>query len=593
MKLMLKYLYKYKIQIMLSFAGALSFALVELGIPTVMSLIIDNGIIKNDTRYVINALIVMIGISIFGGIGSMLLGYCSSKVSTGVAMDIRNDIFEKSQEFSHVEYDKFGVSTMIVRTTNDVYQLQLFTNVLLRTAMVTPVMFLVSIIMTIVIDIQLSFVIMCTIPLIILGVYVIAIVTGKISERQQLSLDKLNRILRENITGIRVIRAFRKDDYESKRFHETNQDYTRLSKKLFMIMSATQPSFLLILDAAVAIVLYISSVKVGYQGIQIGQIVAFLEYLFHAMFSIMLFSMVFVMYPKAAISAKRIDEIFKEEPKIVDSFEEKNIFEKTYRNNDNDSNKKTSENENIIEFENVCFSYFGSDKEILKNISFTVKKGERVAIIGSTGSGKTSIVNLIPRLYDVTRGSVKINGKDVREYNLKKLRQKISFVPQKSRLFSGTIRENLKFGNKNATDKELEYFAKASQAYDFINRKEENFDFKLSEGGTNLSGGQKQRISIARALAKKSEIYIFDDSFSALDYKTDAVIRKRLKEELKDCAVLTVAQRISSIKDSDKIIVIESGEIKAEGKHKDLLQKSSLYREIVTSQMREEEFEIE
>jgi ATP-binding cassette subfamily B multidrug efflux pump len=578
---------------MLSFAGALSFALVELGIPTVMSLIIDNGIIKNDTRYVINALIVMIGISIFGGIGSMLLGYCSSKVSTGVAMDIRNDIFEKSQEFSHVEYDKFGVSTMIVRTTNDVYQLQLFTNVLLRTAMVTPVMFLVSIIMTIVIDIQLSFVIMCTIPLIILGVYVIAIVTGKISERQQLSLDKLNRILRENITGIRVIRAFRKDDYESKRFHETNQDYTRLSKKLFMIMSATQPSFLLILDAAVAIVLYISSVKVGYQGIQIGQIVAFLEYLFHAMFSIMLFSMVFVMYPKAAISAKRIDEIFKEEPKIVDSFEEKNIFEKTYRNNDNDSNKKTSENENIIEFENVCFSYFGSDKEILKNISFTVKKGERVAIIGSTGSGKTSIVNLIPRLYDVTRGSVKINGKDVREYNLKKLRQKISFVPQKSRLFSGTIRENLKFGNKNATDKELEYFAKASQAYDFINRKEENFDFKLSEGGTNLSGGQKQRISIARALAKKSEIYIFDDSFSALDYKTDAVIRKRLKEELKDCAVLTVAQRISSIKDSDKIIVIESGEIKAEGKHKDLLQKSSLYREIVTSQMREEEFEIE
>ncbi|GAA0219258.1 ABC transporter ATP-binding protein [Metaclostridioides mangenotii] len=573
MKLILKYLKNYKLLIAANFVGVFSFALVELGIPTVLAKIIDNGITNGDISYIKKMILVMILISLVGGFGSILLGYCSSKVSTGIARDIRNNIFEKSQEFSHTEYNKFGVSSMIVRTTNDVYQLQNFVNILLRLAFLTPIVFLISIIMTFITSAQLSLIIMATIPFIFLGVLIIAKISHKISDNQQKSLDKLNRILRENLTGIRVIRAFRKDKYETERFAETNEYYAKVSKKLFRLMAITQPAFFLILNVAILAVFWVSSGKINNGTLQVGQLVAFLEYLFHAMFSIMLFSMVFIMYPRAAVSASRIQELLEADPLIKNP----------------ENGVKETEIKGLLEFNNVTFAYPDGEADVLKNVSFTAKAGETVAFIGSTGSGKSSLINLIPRFYDVTDGSIKVDGVDVREYDIHALREKIGFIPQKALLFSGSIESNIRFGKKNADENEIKYSAKVAQAYDFIKRKPKKFDEELSEGGANVSGGQKQRLSIARALVRKAEIYVFDDSFSALDFKTDSVLRARLKEETRDSVVLIVAQRISSIMDADKIIVLDEGEVVSIGTHKELLKNSKIYYEIATSQLKKEE----
>jgi ATP-binding cassette subfamily B multidrug efflux pump len=573
MKLILKYLKNYKLLIAANFVGVFSFALVELGIPTVLAKIIDNGITNGDISYIKKMILVMILISLVGGFGSILLGYCSSKVSTGIAKDIRNNIFEKSQEFSHTEYNKFGVSSMIVRTTNDVYQLQNFVNILLRLAFLTPIVFLISIIMTFITSAQLSLIIMATIPFIFLGVLIIAKISHKISDNQQKSLDKLNRILRENLTGIRVIRAFRKDKYETERFAETNEYYAKVSKKLFRLMAITQPAFFLILNVAILAVFWVSSGKINNGTLQVGQLVAFLEYLFHAMFSIMLFSMVFIMYPRAAVSASRIQELLEADPLIKNP----------------ENGVKETEIKGLLEFNNVTFAYPDGEADVLKNVSFIAKAGETVAFIGSTGSGKSSLINLIPRFYDVTDGSIKVDGVDVRKYDIHALREKIGFIPQKALLFSGSIESNIRFGKKNADENEIKYSAKVAQAYDFIKRKPKKFDEELSEGGANVSGGQKQRLSIARALVRKAEIYVFDDSFSALDFKTDSVLRARLKEETRDSVVLIVAQRISSIMDADKIIVLDEGEVVSIGTHKELLKNSKIYYEIATSQLKKEE----
>ncbi|MDR0880263.1 MAG: ABC transporter ATP-binding protein/permease [Clostridioides sp.] len=572
MPLILKHLKNYKTLIFANIIGSLSFALVELGIPTIMSSIIDKGIATKNIPYIKMMIMVMIIVAVVGGCGSILIGYCSSKVSMGVAKDIRNEIFKKSQKFSHTEYNKFGVSSMIVRTTNDVQQLQIFVNTILRTALLTPVMFLVSITMTFLMSSDLSLVIIATLPFIIMGVYIIAKFSGSISDKQQKSLDKINRILRENLTGIRVIRAFRKDEFESKRFDEANSYYSRMSQILFKVMSATNPAFILVLNAAVLAVFWISSNKINMGTLQVGQLVAFLEYLFHAMFSIMLFSMVFVMYPKAAVSAQRIEEVLKETPIIE---------------NPENGVKETDIN-GLVEFDHVTFAYPDGENAVLEDISFTANAGETVAFIGSTGSGKSSLINLIPRFYDVTSGSIRVDGVDVRDYDLPTLRAKIGFTPQKARLFSGSIRMNLQFGRDDATEEEIKHFAKVAQAYEFIKKKSKQFDDELSEGGANVSGGQKQRLSIARALVRKAEIYVFDDSFSALDLKTDAKLRARLKEETKDSVVLIVAQRISSIMDAGKIIVLDEGRAVSIGTHEELLRTSKIYREIAVSQLGKE-----
>ena len=577
MRLLLKYLKKYKFLIILNIFSIFGFALVELGIPTIMAKIIDNGIVNSDISYIRNMGLLIAVISIIGVAGTILLGFCSAKISTSVTRDIRNDIFMKAQEFSHSEYDKFGISSMITRTTNDAFQLQQFTNILLRTALLTPVMFFVSLVMIIKTSKSLSLVLAITMPFIVLVVAVIAKVSHPVSEEQQKGLDKLNRISRENLTGIRVIRAFGNDKHEEERFSETNEKYASVSKKLFKLMTITQPTFFFIFNMAIIAIFWIASNMINTGSLQVGQLVAFLDYLFHAMFSTMLFATVFIMYPKTEVSANRIEELLNEEPLIKNP---KNPIKET-------------EVKGIIEFSNVTFTYPDSEEPVLKDISFTAKAGETVAFIGSTGSGKSTLINLIPRFYDVTKGSIKVDNVDVRDYDIKALRKKIGFIPQKALLFTGSIGNNIKFGKKNAKTGEVEYSAKVAEAYDFILKKPKKFDEIISEGGKNVSGGQKQRLSIARAIIRKPEIYIFDDSFSALDLKTDAILRSKLKKETKNSIVLIVAQRITSIMDADKIIVLNEGKIIGCGTHKELLKTCSVYNEIAESQLTKEELENE
>lgn len=573
MKLILKYLKNYKLLIALNVISVLGFALVELGIPTIMAKVIDNGIAHNDIPYVKKMGVIIVLISIIGVFGTILLGYCSAKISTSMTRDIRNDIFRKSQEFSHSEYDKFGVSSMITRTTNDTFQLLQFVNTLLKMAVLTPVMFILSLIMILKTSLSLTIVLGVTVPFIIVGVIVIAKLSEPMSETQQIRLDKLNRISRENLTGIRVIRAFGNDEHERKRFNETNNDYTYASKKLYKLMAISQPLFFFLLNIAIIAIFWISSNMINVGTLKVGQLAAFIDYLFHAMFSIMLFSMVFIMYPKAQVSANRIQELLDEDPLI-----------KSPENGICDTEIKGS-----IEFNNVTFTYTDGEEPVLKDVSFSAKKGETVAFIGSTGSGKSTLINLVPRFYDVTEGSIKIDKVDVRDYDLKSLRKKIGFIPQKTLLFTGSIGSNIRFGKKSANDSEVEYSAKISQAYDFISHKPKKFDEIISEGGTNVSGGQKQRLSISRAVVRKPEIYIFDDSFSALDFKTDASLRAKLKDETKESVVLIVAQRIGTIMDADKIIVLNEGKIVGIGTHKELLKSCSIYHEIASSQLTKEE----
>ena len=573
MKLILKYLNRYKGLVLLNMLGVLGFALVELGIPTIIATVIDKGIAYNDISYIKRMGIVIVIISVLGVMGSILLGFTSAKISTSVVRDIRNDIFKKSQEFSHSEYDRFGISSMITRTTNDAFQVMQFTNTILRMAMICPIMFIISVFLILSTSVKLSAILSVTLPLIVLGVYLIAKTSHPWSQTQQKNLDKLNRISRENLTGIRVIRAFGNDDYERKRFKKVNNAYASISKKLFKLMSVAQPTFFLLLNLAIIAIFWMASKMINVGSLQVGQLVAFIEYLFHAMFSLMLFSNVFVMYPKAQVSAERIQEILDAEPMIKNP--EQGITE--------------TNNEGTLEFENVTFVYQDGEEPVIKNVSFSAKKGETIAFIGSTGSGKSTLINLIPRFYDVTEGSIRIDGIDVRKFNLKALRKKIGFIRQKNLLFTGTIKSNIKFGKPHATHDEVEHSAKIAQAYDFITNKEKGFDEPISEGGSNVSGGQKQRLSIARALVRKPEIYIFDDSFSALDFKTDAILRKALKKETTDAIVLIVAQRIGSIMDADKIIVLDEGKVVGVGKHKELLKTCNVYHEIALSQLTEEE----
>ncbi|MDU6810374.1 MAG: ABC transporter ATP-binding protein [Clostridium sp.] len=577
MKLILKYLKNYKLLVVINVISVFGFALVELGIPTIMAKVIDSGIANRDIQYIKRMGGVIVIISILGVAGTILLGYCSAKISTGITRDIRNDIFKKAQEFSHSEYDKFGISSMITRTTNDAFVLLQFVNTLLRTAVLTPVMFGISLVLILRTSVKLSTVLAITVPFIVIGVIIIAKISEPLSETQQKRLDKLNRISRENLTGIRVIRAFGNDNHEKERFEDTNEAYASVSKKLFKLMAVSQPSFFLLLNVAILAIFWVSSNMIDAGTLQIGELVAFIEYLFHAMFSLMLFSMVFVMYPKAQVSANRIEELLNEEPLIKNP----------------ENGVKQTEVKGEVEFDNVTFVYPNGEEPVLKNISFKCKKGEMIAFIGSTGSGKSTLINLIPRFYDVTEGSIKVDGVDVRDYDLKALRKKIGFIPQKTLLFTGSISSNIKFGKKNAKTGEVVHSAKVAQAYDFISKKPKQFEEIISEGGKNVSGGQKQRLSIARALVRKPEIYIFDDSFSALDFKTDSILRERLKEETKESVVLVVAQRVGSIMEADRIVVLNEGEIVGIGKHKELLKTCTIYNEIASSQLTKEELEYE
>ena len=572
MGLILRCLKKYKGLFLLNLISVFGFALVEIGIPTIVAQMIDVGVSTGNTAYLYQQGGVIFLISVIGVCGTLTMGFCCAKISTSITRDIRNEVFEKIQTFSRSEFNKFGVSSLITRTNNDAFQIQMFVNVILRTALLTPVMICVSFFMTIKASLDLSLIILATVPVIVLGIVIVAKVSRPISENQQASLDSLNRISRENLTGIRVIRAFNNDHHEAARFNQANVEFMGYSKRLFKLMSVTQPLFFFLMNIAGLFIFWTAAKLIDVGQIQAGQLVAFMDYLFHAMLSVMLFCLVFMMYPRAAVSARRIQAVLDTEPLIR-----------------NEKQGEKGEQIERIAFENVTFVYPDGEEAVLKDISFEVKKGETIAFIGSTGSGKSTLINLVPRFYDASSGKITINGKDIREWDMDVLREHIGFIPQKAFLFNGTIAENIRFGKEDATTEEMVHAAKIAQAYDFIMEKPKQFEEPITENATNVSGGQRQRLSITRALVRKPDVYVFDDSFSALDLRTDARLRKALKPEIRDAIVMIVAQRISTIMDADRIVVLDEGKVVGAGKHRELLKTCRIYHEIAASQLSEEE----
>lgn len=572
MRLILHYMKAYKILVFLNILSVFGFALAELGIPTLISNMIDEGVLRQDSAYLIHTGLIIALISVIGVLGTILLGYCCARISTSVTRDIRNDVFRKIQSFSHAQMNEFGVSSLITRTNNDAFQIMTFLNVILRTALLTPVMIFVSFTLTIRSNFNLSLIIASTVPVIVLGVFLVGKFSSPISERQQASLDRLNRIFRENLTGIRVIRSFNNDAYESERFDKENRYFMKQSRSLFKLMSSTEPIFFFVMNLAALAIYYVAAGMINANTLQVGMLIAFMEYLFHAMLSVMLFCTVFMMYPRAAVSARRIQAVFDSSSMILDP----------------ENPQDLTDIESLV-FDDVTFVYPDGEEPVLEHISFEVKKGETIAFIGSTGSGKSTLVGLVPRFYDVSDGSIRINGKDIREYSLQDLRSKIGYVSQKAFLFRGSIADNIRFGKKDASQEEIEHASKVAQAYDFIQEKPDQFEERIVEGATNVSGGQKQRLSITRALVRHPQIYIYDDSFSALDFATDARLRKALKPEVKDAVMLIVAQRVSTIMDADHILVLNEGKVAGYGTHKELLENCSIYREIALSQLSEKE----
>lgn len=576
MQLILHYLKNYKLLLLLNILSVFGFALVELGIPTIISDMIDQGVTRQDQAYLMQMGLRIAVISVAGVCGTILLGYCCARISTSMTRDIRRDVFAKVQTLSHSEMNQIGVASLITRTNNDAFQILMFMNVILRTALLTPVMIAVSFALTISTSLRLSLIILSTVPIIIFGVALVGKISKPISERQQSSLDSINRIFRENLTGIRVIRAFNNDSYETERFDKENVNFMTQSKRLFKLMTSTEPVFFFLMNLAAIAIYLVASYMIDANTLQIGKLVAFMEYLFHAMFSVMLFCLVFMMYPRASVSANRILHVLNMESGIQNQ------------------PKGTGEaKEGSIEFDHVTFVYPDGEEAVLRDISFTVKEGQTVAFIGSTGSGKSTLIQLIPRFYDVCEGRILVNGVDVRDWDVNNLRDQIGFVAQKANLFSGTIEENIRFGKADASMDEVIHAAKVAQAYDFIMEKPDGFQERIVEGATNVSGGQKQRLSIARALVRRPKIYIYDDSFSALDFKTDAALRSALKEEIDREMVLIVAQRVSTIMDADQIIVLNEGKIAGCGTHKELLKSCKVYYEIAASQLSEEELQYE
>lgn len=570
---MWRYTMRYKKLLFADFICVFGFILIELGLPTILARMIDKGIIPRDMDYIYQQGIWMVVITIIGVAMNILLGYFGARITTNIVRDIRDDLFEKIQTFSHSEYESIGVSSLITRTTNDAYQIMLFMGNILRLGFMTPVMFIASLYMVMRTSPSLGMYVLGALPFLLLAVVGIARLSEPLSKKQQKNLDGINGILRENLSGLRVIRAFVNEKFEESRFNKVNETYTKSSKSLFRLMAAAQPGFFFLFNIVMVLIIWSGTVQISHGDLEVGNLIAFIEYIFHALFSFMLFASVFMMYPRAAVSASRIQEALDMEPAIR---EEEGVTETATKG--------------YLEFKNVTFAYPGhAESPVIRNVSFKASPGETVAFIGSTGSGKSTLIQLIPRFYDVSEGEILIDGVNVKDYQLSALRNKIGYIPQKALLFTGTIADNLRYGKEDATLEEMERAIDIAQATEFVSQKPQGYDEPLSEGGTNFSGGQKQRLAIARAIIRNPEIYKFDDSFSALDYQTDANLRARLKKETTESTVLIVAQRVGTIMHADRIVVLNEGDVVGIGTHRELLETCPIYYDIAASQLSEEE----
>jgi len=547
----------------------------DLYLPTIMSNIINNGIMKipPDVPYIWSTGGFMLLIAFGGVICAVLASFFGSKTAIGLGRILRNKVFNRVESFSLHEFDKFGASTLITRTTNDIIQIQTVTILIITMMVRSPIMFVGGIIMAYSKDVWLTRILVFALPAIAIVIGLAIIFVMPLFKQVQAKLDKINLVLRENLTGMRVIRAFNRIDHEKTRFQKANQDITHTYITVNRIMAFLMPMMMLIMNVVMVCILWFGSKRIGAGDMNLGALFAFTQYAMQIMFSLLMFTMMFIMVPRAQAAAERVNQVLETEPGIVDA----------------EQTNHADVERGHVEFKNVTFSYHGAEEPAISNISFSAKPGETTAIIGSTGSGKTTLVNLIPRFYDTDSGDVLVDGVSVKEMSQQELRHKIGFVPQKAILFTGTITENLRYGKDDASDEEIRYAAQVAQATDFIGEMSEGYDTILSEGGLNLSGGQKQRISIARALVRRPEIYIFDDTFSALDFKTDAKLRAALKKETADATVIIVAQRVGTVMDADRIIVLDEGTVVGIGTHKELMISCDIYREIVSSQLSEEE----
>jgi ABC-type multidrug transport system, ATPase and permease components len=547
-------------------------ALAEISLPTLMASIVDIGVVQGDTGHILKVGGVMVIVAASGMIAAFFGARLASLVAVGFARDLRNRLFAHISSFSLQEFDKVGTATLITRTTNDVSQVQQLAFMSLRMMIRAPLMAIGGMIMALMQDVRLSLILFACIPLLAAVIYAISSKGMPLFKAVQEKIDRLNLVTREALSGVRVIRAFNRTDYEEKRFDDANRELTGTSIKVSRLMAAMEPSTSLIFNFTIIAILWFGGVRIDQGELQVGRMMAFIQYAMQIMFSLMMVSMILVMVPRAAVSASRIGEVLALQPEITDP----------------DEPVTPAEENGIVEFDDVTFYYPGAEVPALQNVSFTARPGEVTAIIGGIGSGKTTLAALLLRFYDVTQGSIRVDGVDIRQMSQKELRQRFAYVPQRAMLFTGTIAENLRYGKPDATDGEVRHAAESAQAAEFIERLDEGYDALIAQGGTNFSGGQRQRLTIARALVRRPKIYIFDDNFSALDFKTDAKVRMALQRETKDATVIIVAQRVSTIMDADQIIVLDQGKVVGIGTHRELLASCQIYREIVASQLAEE-----
>ena len=532
---------------------------------------VDTG--KIQSNYIFKTGLIMILITLLCMAASIGVSYLSSRIASKYAKELRSSVFSKILTFSTVDMKKFGTSSLITRTTNDINRVQMLVIMFLRVVVYAPIMGIGAILKVLNSNASLTWIIGLGIVCIISLMLTLLFIALPKFEVVQKLIDKLNLTTREIVTGIPVIRAFSNQKHEEKRFGKVNRDLEKTNLFVERLMSLVNPMISLVMNGVTLLILWEGAKKIDIGVINFGDVFALIQYAIQIIASFIMLSMVSIMIPRAMVSIKRISELLNYNVSIKDSENAKDI----------------KEVEGLIEFKNVSFKYPNAKEEVLSNINFTAEVGKTTAIIGSTGSGKSTLVNLLPRLYDVTSGEIKLDGVDIKDIKLHDLRDNIGYIAQKGVLFSGTVKSNIKYGNSSISDKQMVFASNIALADEFINSKEEGYNYKIAQGGTNVSGGQKQRLSIARAIAKKPKVYVFDDSFSALDFKTDAKLRKNIKEKLGNVTTLIVAQRISTIMHADKIVVLENGKVVGIGTHKELMKKCKVYKEIATSQLSKEE----
>ena len=529
---------------------------------------------KIQTKYIVSTGAKMIGMTLIVAVAAVLVSLIATKVAAKVGQNIRSDLFKKVQSFSDTEFEKFNTSSLITRTTNDVMQIQNLIVMGIRLVFFAPVMGIGALVMIINRNASMTWILGLACVIIIALILVVFMLAMPRFKKIQQLIDKLNLVSRENLSGVMVSRAFRTQEYEEERFDKVNTDLTKINLFVNRIMTVMMPAITFIMNGVTLVIVWVGAQQIAESNLQIGDMMAFMQYAMHVIMSFLMMSMMFITFPRSAVSAKRINEVLETEPSIKNPETEKEF-------------KK--DKMGYVEFKDVSFKYEGADEYVLENISFTAKPGETTAFIGSTGSGKSTLIKLVPRFNDVTSGEVLVNGVNVKDMALETLAKQIGYVPQKGSLLSGTIESNIKYGVPDLTDEKMKEYAEIAQATEFIETKENKYQSEISQNAKNVSGGQKQRLSIARALAKNAPIYIFDDSFSALDFKTDANLRQALKEKMNKSTILIVAQRVSTIMNAEQIVVLDQGKVVGKGTHKELLENCPTYYEIASSQLTKEE----